>query len=242
MPRGPGPNGPRDRAHSPPPGRHPGGSRGSHVERILAAMTTEPALSTRHVHEHSAGDHDPPRIDRPQVPGHPGHRRRIRGHRLRRDPDQRGRLRLPDHPVDDDGRRLPGRRRQRAAQPVGHAARASSSRRSEHSSASAAEGFALAGGRVTQLHRRPGPDPDEGGPVRHRRQAPAGRLPRRRPRADQPGAEHPRRPRRRDGRRRHRLGHPVRPQRAGGGRPDRDRPARRRGDRDAVHRRARTAS
>ena len=45
-----------------------------------------------------------------------------------------------------------------------------------------------------QLHGRAGPDPDEGGPVRHRRQAPAGRLPRRRTGADQPGTEHPRRP------------------------------------------------
>ena len=77
---------------------------------------------------------------------------------------------------------------------------------SEHSSASAAEGVALAGGAGHELHRRPGPRPDEGGPVRHRRQAPAGRLPRRRAGADEPGPEHPRRPRRRDGRGRHAAG------------------------------------
>ena len=44
---------------------------------------------------------------------------------------------------------------------------------SEHSSASAAEGFALAGGGVDQLHLCTGPHSHEGGPVRHRRQASA---------------------------------------------------------------------
>ena len=108
---------------------------------------------------------------------------------------------------------------------------------SEHSSASAAEGLRARRRPGHELHGRPGPRPDEGGPLRHQRQATAGRLPRRRTCADQPGAQHPRRPRRRDGRRRHGLGDPLRPQRPGGGRPDRHRAARRRGDRDAVHRR-----
>ena len=88
-----------------------------------------------------------------------------------------------------------------------------------------------------QLHRRAGPDPDEGSPVRHRGQAPPGRVPHRRSRPDQPGAQHPRRPRRRHGRRRHGMGDPVRTQRPGGRRPRADRPPRRRGDRGALLRR-----
>ena len=88
-----------------------------------------------------------------------------------------------------------------------------------------------------ELHRRAGPHPHEGGPVRPERQATAGRLPHRGPGAHQPGAQYPRRPRRRDGRRRHGLGHPLRPQRPGGRRPHGDRPARRRIHAHAVLRR-----
>ncbi len=146
-----------------------------------------------------------------------------------------GRLRLPDH-----ARRRRWRPSSRRAvadgrdEPVGHAAPVHRAR------VGALVGVGRGGRRAgrrpgDELHGRPGPRADEGGPVRHQRQAPAGRLPRRRPRADQPGPQHPRRPRRRDGRRGHRLGDPVRAQRPGGGRPDRHRPARRRGDGDAVH-------
>ena len=152
-----------------------------------------------------------------------------------RDAHLRGVLRLPDHPVDHDGRGLPGRGRGRPHEPVGHAAAVPRAgvgalvrvrrrglrprRRARH-----------------ELHRRPGPGAHEGGPPRHQRQAAAGRVPRRRARADQPGPQHPRRPRRRDGRRRHRLGHPVRAQRAGGGRPRGHRAPCRGGDPDAVPR------
>ena len=57
-----------------------------------------------------------------------------------------------------------------------------------------------------QFHRRPGLGADEGGPVRHQRQATAGRVPHRSARPDEPGAEYPRRARRCDGRRRHAVG------------------------------------
>ena len=109
---------------------------------------------------------------------------------------------------------------------------------SEHSSATRCGGVRPRGRPRRELHRGPGPDPDEGGPLRHRRQAAAGRLPRRRSRADQPEPQHPCRTRRRDGRRRLRLGHPLRAQRAGGGRLHGHRPPRRGGDEHAVLRRA----
>ena len=61
-----------------------------------------------------------------------------------------GRLRVSDHAVDHDGGRLPGRRRERAAEPVGDAT-ALHRARIRAQSASAAEGVALAGGRVTNF-------------------------------------------------------------------------------------------
>ena len=149
----------------------------------------------------------------------------------------RGRLRLPDHPVDHDGRALSGGGRRRADRPVGDARCGSSSRSpsTRRPPRPRARARRCSG---HQLHRRPRPDPHEGGPVRHRGQAPPGRVPHRRSRPDEPGAQHPRRPRRRHGRRGHRLGDPVRPQRPGGRRPHGDRSPGRRGDGDALLRRA----
>ena len=149
------------------------------------------------------------------LPRGPGDRRRLRGRRLDRDATVRGRLRVSDHAVDDDGRGLPGGGRRRADQPVGDAAAV---HRARVGALVRVGGRGRCAGRRPghELHRGPGPDPHEGGPVRHLRQAPAGRLPHRRPGAHQPGAQHPRRPRRRHGRRRHGLGDPVRAQRAGG--------------------------
>ena len=63
---------------------------------------------------------------------------------------RRSRLRLPDHPVHDDGRHLPGGRRGRRTDLWGTPLRFIEPE-SEHSSASAAEGVALAGGRVTNF-------------------------------------------------------------------------------------------
>ncbi len=71
---------------------------------------------------------------------------------------------------------------------------------SEHSSASAAEGFALAGGRVTNFTAGQGLGADEGSALRHRREATAGGLSCRCPCAHEPGVQHPRRTRRHHGR------------------------------------------
>ena len=67
---------------------------------------------------------------------------------------------------------LPGGRGRRADRPVGNAAAV---HRAGVRALVRVRGRGRGAGRRPghQLHRRPGPDPDEGGPVRHRRQAPA---------------------------------------------------------------------
>ena len=128
-----------------------------------------------------------------QVPRHPVDRRRQRSRRLYRDAHRRRLLRLPDHAVDDDGDAFRGGRCRRQEEPVGHAADLPRAR------VGALVGVGGRGLRPRrrprdELHRRPGPRADEGSPARHFGQAAAGRLPRRRPGAHQPGAQHPCRP------------------------------------------------
>ena len=107
-------------------------------------------------------------------------------------PHHARRLRLSDHFVHHHGRRLSGRGRERKTQPLGrgtrlhragiraqrrhHLRRLRRRRRTRH-----------------QLHLRPGTDPDEGGPLHHLRQAPADRVPHRRPRPDVAFAQRARR-------------------------------------------------
>ena len=173
----------------------------------------------------------------PRFPGTPVDLRRVRGHRLGRDSHQRGRLLLSDYALDHNACRLPGGGRGRSDEPVGNAPRIPRAR--ERALVGDGRRGVRPGRRPRcQLHGWPGPDPDEGGPLRHRRQAVAGRLPRRRSSAHQPEPEHPCRARRRDGRCRLRLGNPLRSERAGSGGLHRHRPTRRGGDEHAVLRRS----
>ena len=173
----------------------------------------------------------------PALPGHPGDRRRLGGRRPRRDAHRRGRLRLPDHAVDDDGRDLPGGGRRRADRTCGARRSRFIEPESEHSSASAAEGVALAGGRVTNFTAGQGLVlMKEVLYVISGKRLPVVFHVGARALTSQALNIH--------------AGHDdvmavadtgwgilVRPQRPGGRRPDRHRPPRRRGDRDAVHRR-----
>ena len=78
----------------------------------------------QHAHQHpqpgSAG-RGPRRLPAP-ISRTARHRRRLGGDRPRRDPYQRSRLRLPDHPVDHHGGPLPGGSGRWQGQPVGDAA------------------------------------------------------------------------------------------------------------------------
>ena len=107
---------------------------------------------------------------------------------------------------------------------------------SEHSSASAAEGVALSGGRVTNFTAGQGLVLMKEVLYVDRRQAPAGRVQRRRAGDDQSGAQHPRRPRRRDGVADSGWAILFARNAQEAGRPRRHRAADGRGDRDAVHR------
>ena len=105
---------------------------------------------------------------------------------------------------------------------------------SEHSAAAVCEGFAVAGGRVTNFTSGPGSRADEGGALHDLRQAPAGGDEHRCAGAHQPGAQRPRGPRRRHERRRRRLGNALRAQRPGSRRLLPHLPPRRGSDQHAV--------
>ena len=65
--------------------------------------------------------------------------------------DQPGGRRLPDHQLDHDGRRLQRRRHERRARTSGATRCMFFEPESEHSAATVCEGFAVAGGRVTNF-------------------------------------------------------------------------------------------
>ena len=163
---------------------------------------------------------DRPRDDSPTVvreraaqvsiSGHSHDLRRRGGRRPRRDQRRPGRRGLSDHQLDDDGRRLQRRRHERPDAISGAIRSSSSSRRASTRPPPFCEGFAVAGGRVTNFTSGQGLVLMKEVLYTICRQAAARRHEHRRPGAHQPVAERPRRPRRRDERRRLRLGNALR--------------------------------
>ena len=97
-----------------------------------------------------------------RVPGHPHDLRRCGGGRPRRGPDQPGGGGLPDHQLDDDGRRVQRRDDERAEEPLGR--RADVLRAGERAlGGDGLRGVRRRRGPGHQLHLRPGAGPHEGG-------------------------------------------------------------------------------